>query len=361
MRIIIVASVISLLFLRCAHPISKFYQDIIPDSFETTITLNTKADNTLNLLYQGCGNLILEKDGDAIITDPFFSNQKTPKLLGKIKTNKDKYAEWKTSLSSHVSLGTIKAGLIAHTHYDHIMDLPILLHDHLFTNMNVIYGNSYLPKMLIHFKNEGVNLSGLQGEQIYNPKELNDLEYHWISVTPKIRFLAIESSHAPHIGHRLFMNKPLNEKYFDDHLNLPNDKIGAFKWTTGTTYSFLVDFIDSDTLRIFIQTSASDSPNGLPPRAELQKKKVDLAFLCYASAPNVKNYPNFLLDYIQPQKVVLVHWEDFFRVPSSTEDVKLVRGTSPKKVKTRIEAMNLKKPKDYFLMPKPGTLIHVSY
>ena len=161
------------------------------------------------------------------------------------------------------------------------------------------------------------------------------------------------------------MSKPLNEKYFRDNLVWAADKVKAARWTAGTVYSFLIDFIGSDTLRVFIQTSASQHPNGLPPPAELKKKKVDVALICYASAPLVDDYPADLLNYITPDKVIFVHWEDFFRTPRSWNDVKLVRGTKPKKVKKRMEAVKLTKAqiksKEYFTMPKPGTYIHIKY
>jgi hypothetical protein len=156
------------------------------------------------------------------------------------------------------------------------------------------------------------------------------------------------------------MDKPLNEDYFDEHLIYSNSKTKAFKWSTGETYSFLVDFIDTDTLRVFIQTSASQHPYGFPPLDQVKKeKKVDVAILCYASAPNVGNYPNAIVDLLEPKKIIFVHWEDFFREPSSFDDQRLVRRTNPKKVRERVNKLG--KPNDYFMMPKPGTRIKIKY
>ncbi len=200
MRIFIIMLVIMSLFSGCSHHVSKFYPEIIPKKFETTLTLNPQANQTLNILYLGCGNLVLEKEGDAIITDPFFSNQKVLKLIGRIKTNPDRYSSWKETLESHLLPNSIKAGLVAHTHYDHVMDLPIMLHEHYFSKMDTVYGNPYLPQMLQHFKNEGPKLVGLHEKQISNPNEPNDSRYQWITISPKIRFLAIESNHAPHVN-----------------------------------------------------------------------------------------------------------------------------------------------------------------
>jgi hypothetical protein len=345
----------------CAHRVSKFYPDIIPKNFETTLTLNPRPKDSLNLLYLGCGSLVLERDGHGIITDPFFSNQRILKLAGRIKTNPDRYEWWKETISSHVSPSSIRASLVAHMHYDHVMDLPMALHDHFFPNMTGVYGNPYLPKMFGNFKNSGAKLIGLQHQQLYDPRELTDKAYQWLPLSPRIRALAIESNHAPHLGPKIFMTKPLNETYFKNHLVWPEDKVGAFKWSGGATYSYLVDFIDGDTLRVFIQTSASDTPYGLPPRKELDQKKVDLAVLCYASSDHVKNYPAFLLDSLKPKKTILVHWEDFFRMPRDPDDVKLVRGTNPKKAKKIFESLASRKIKEHFIMPKPGTFIRVKF
>jgi len=343
----------------CAHSVSKFYPEIMPRKSEAELQINEDAKHAINLVYLGCGNMVLEQNGEAIITDPFFSNQKLLKLMGKIQSKPALYNTWKTNFEYFLSPSVVRAGLVSHTHYDHVMDLPLLLQDRYFTNMNVVYGNPYLPKMLQNFTKEKTTLTGLAKSQIYNPKESNDNAYEWVDVTSRIRFLPILSNHAPHTKKKLYMDKPLDENYFKEHLIYSNSKVKAFKWTTGETYSFLVDFIDTDTLRVFVQTSASAHPYGFPPKAELDKKGVDLAIVCYASGLNVDDYPKALVDYIAPKKLMFVHWEDFFRTPRSFDDQLLVRRTNPKKMRERVNA--LRKPNSYFIMPKPGTRIKVKY
>jgi hypothetical protein len=344
----------------CAHKISPYYKEIIPNNFSTELSLNDKPRESLNILYLGCGNLILEKNGEAIVTDPFFSNQGVMKMVGKIKTNPKHYLNWKNILTAKLDPSTIRAALVAHTHYDHAMDLPILLHNNFFPNMDTVFGNPNLPKMLRHFINYGAIIKGMDDSEIVDPRNGSDSKYRWHKVTPQIRFLPIESNHAPHVGKKLFMSGSLKEEKFENKLDSPYSKMGAFNWTVGSTYSFLVDFIGvADTLRVFIQTSASEAPNGLPPTSELNKKSVDLAILCYASALNVKNYPGYLLNEIQPTKTILIHWEDFFRKPNYSGKVKMVRGTNPKKVSVRLE--EIKSEKDFFVMPMPGTFIKVRH
>lgn len=345
--------------MACTHSLLSFYPEIIPKKSEATLTVKASPKHELNLVYLGSGNLILEKNGEAIITDPFFSNQKLMKLLGKVKSNPSRYNTWKTNYEYFLSPSVVQAGLVSHTHYDHSMDLPLLLEDRYFTNLKVVYGNNYLPEMMQNFGDEGVRLAALQKHQVYDPTNSLDKDYEWISVSPRIRFLPVLSNHAPHTKKKLYMDKPLEGDYFDDNLIYSNSKTKAFKWSTGDTYSFLIDFTGADTLRVFLQTSASQHPFGFPPAAELAQKKVDLAILCYASALNVTEYPNAIINYLNPSKIMFVHWEDFFRTPKSFEDQRMVRSTSPKKVRNRIN--ELQKKSDYFMMPKPGTRIKIKY
>ena len=353
---------VSLVFVAlgaCTHAVTKFYPEIVPKNSDTELHTKANTEHELNLVYLGSGNMVLEQNGEAIITDPFFSNQKLLKLLGKIKSNPLLYNTWKTNYEYFLSPSVVQAGLVSHTHYDHAMDMPTLLENRYFTNLKTLHGNEYLPKIMQNFAEEGVRLAALSEDQVYDPTVSFDKSYQWISVTPRIRFLPILSNHAPHTKKKLFMDKPLNEEYFDERLIYSNSRTKAFKWSTGETFTFLVDFMDNDTLRVFIQTSASQHPYGFPPPEELKEKDIDLAILCYASSLNVKAYPNAIVDFIQPKKVMFVHWEDFFRTPNSFHDQRLVRSTNPKKVRARINKLG--KPNDYFIMPKPGTRIKVKY
>jgi L-ascorbate metabolism protein UlaG (beta-lactamase superfamily) len=341
----------------CAHKISKFYPEIVPKKSNVTLPIGKTGKHTVNLSYFGCGNMIIEQGDEAIVTDPFFSNQGFLKMIGKVETKPDLYELWKSRVQTLASKGSVKTGLVSHTHYDHVMDLPTILQAHYFTKMETVYGNSYLPQMMVNFVKEGVKMEVLKNEQIYQPTIANDTQYEWINVTPRIRFLAIESNHAPHTKKKLYMSKPLDAAYFKENLTWPNDKVKTRKWTVGTTYSFLVDFIQGDTIRFFIQTSASQYPYGRPPMEELKKKKVDVAVLCYASTLNVKDYPKAIVKDVNPSKLIIVHWEDFFKEPRADDDVRLVRKTNPKKARKRFDELGKKR--DFFVMPKPGTKIQV--
>jgi L-ascorbate metabolism protein UlaG (beta-lactamase superfamily) len=348
-----------LMLASCAKKVSGFYPEIIPSRTTATLPVKPNGKSKVSLTYLGAGNMIIEKDGEAIVTDPFFSNQKFLKMIGKVQTRDDMFDLWKSRVQAQTSKSYVRAALVSHTHYDHVMDLPTLLQSNYFSKMERVYGNNYLPQMMVNFQKDGTSVEGLSNEQIFQPTISNDNAYEWIQVSPKIRFLAIESNHAPHTKRKLYQSKPLDPEYFKDNLIWPNSKLKTRKWTVGTTYAFLVDFIQGDTLRMYIQTSASQYPYGAPPKEEFKKKKVDVAVICYASTNNVKDYPKAIVKDIDPAKMVIVHWEDFFRDSRTDDDVMLVRKTNPKKARKRFDELGKKK--DFFVMPRPGTKVDITY
>ena len=318
--------------------------------------------------------MIIEQNGEAFFTDPFFSTQPIKKMVGKVQTKKQYHERWHEHIEKTIGVKSVQTGLVSHSHYDHLMDLPVMLTDHDFPNLKTVYGNAFLPKMLTHFRNEGVALQPLTDDEVFNPCEENptDSKHHWIPLTASSKFLAIQSHHAPHALGKLFMSRPMKkkqEKYFQEKLTEPYAKIGNFKWTVGTSYAFLVDWFNgSDTLRLYIQTSASRPPNGLPPAEELKKKKVDLVILCYASTPNVRKYPEYLMDALKEKdypKIVMIHWEDFFTDQSTYGPAKLVRGTKPRAVikrwKKALKVEDNSSLTNYITMPRPGAMVTIRY
>jgi hypothetical protein len=63
----------------------------------------------------------------------------------------------------------------------------------------------------------------------------------------------------------------------------------------------------------------------------------------------------------QAKKLMLVHWEDFFRYPRSPDDIQMVRGTNKKLAKRRLDEVRNSALQPEVIMPKPGSLIRVSY
>ncbi len=364
-----------LLLIACSHDIYKLrVSGIVPDGLQTEVQLTSQKGKSLQLLYLGCGHMIIEQNGEAFFTDPFFSIQPTKKMVGKVQTKKEYHERWHQHIEKILKFKSVQTGLVSHSHYDHLMDLPLMLTDHDFPNLKTVYGNAYLPKMLTNFVNEGVILQPLTDSEVFNPCEENpaDSKHQWMPLTTNSKFLAIQTHHAPHALGKLFMSRPMREKqekYFKENLTQPYAEIGNFKWTVGTSYAFLVDWFNgTDTIRLYIQTSASRPPNGLPPPEELKKKKVDLVILCYASTPNVRKYPEYLMDALKAKdypKIVMVHWEDFFTNQQIYGPAKLVPGTKLRRVvrrwKKALDVQDNSSLTEYITMPRPGTMVTIRY
>jgi hypothetical protein len=352
---------LSFIFLlaACAKPITRFPSNqIIPRSPQHHIAINNQG-SPVKMLYMGCGHLIIEYNGEMIVTDPYFSIQPFS-LTKKIKTNQADFEKYKAALTQHsVDLTKVKSIWLAHTHYDHMMDIPFLLKEKLLTKNATIYGNDFGDDILQHFITPA-QYHPLLAKEVVNPMAKNTI--HWFDSTSSIRVLPIVSDHAPHmkiLGINIHLMKgKINNKYFRDHLTTTDAKTNKNQWREGTVYSFLVDFVRGSKIdyRMFIQTSASHYPLGQPPKQLLEEKAVDVAVLCLASSNYVKPYPIELLNYLAPKKVVFIHWEDFF-TSSDFNKNKLVRFTNFKKLDKRFRNANLPLDSHNYVMPQPGTMI----
>ena len=312
-------------------------------------------------LYMGCGHLIIEYNGEMIITDPYFSIQPFS-LTKKIKTNLVDYEKYKATLTQHsVDLTKAKSVWLAHTHYDHMMDIPLLLSQNKLTKKAIIYGNEFGDDILQNFVTPQQYYTILPKE-MFIPGKANST--HWFDSTASIRVLPIFSDHAPHmkiLGMNIhLMQGKLKGNYFRDYLTTPEAKTNKNQWREGTVYSFLVDFVKANKIeyRIFIQTSASHYPLGSPPLSLPGNKPVDVAVLCLASSNTVKPYPTEILQQLNPKKVVFIHWEDFF-ISSTFNHYKLVRLTNFKKIDKRLRKSKLALDPANYVMPQPGTMITI--
>jgi hypothetical protein len=127
----------------------------------------------------------------------------------------------------------------------------------------------------------------------------------------RLRVMPFWSEHAPHFMH---------VKLFGGERD-PRDKAkpeDAYDWREGQTLAFLVDVLSDDgqpVLRLYYQDAATNAPIGSIPKALLEERRVDVAFLCAASFEEVKDHPRAIVAALAPRFVIAGHWEDFFRDP----------------------------------------------
>ena len=63
----------------------------------------------------------------------------------------------------------------------------------------------------------------------------------------------------------------------------------------------------------------------------------------------------------EAKKMILVHWEDFFRYPKNPDDIQMVRGTNKKLARRRLNEVINSGVHPEVVMPKPGSLLRIKF
>lgn len=336
----------------------------------TKIILKGEKEFSLSVHYSGCGGLYFLKGNDGIYIDPFFSNPRAMKigtsLMGGGLEGKKKLRPNSSMIDYGVSRiekqtgpldQQLRAIFSAHSHYDHLMDIPVLYKKlsgkpPVFLNQsgfNTCY--NVLDRARMTVLEEHMSSRQHTGKPIRLP-----IDGGSILVYP------ILSEHNPHFKYvKLFSGNHVNPvtDYTDPHA-----KTRANDWLEGNTFSFLIDYVDDAgeiTFRAFVQSSSCNPMAGVPPKELLQQKSVDIAFLGIASYQFSKDYPCRLLSEFENAHsekrtlIVWTHWEDFFR--RYDKNPKTLRGTNVP------EFFNLNCVQSYkknSRMPWPGVTYRIS-
>lgn len=320
---------------------------------------NIPSNENISITYLGSGGCFIENETDGILIDPFFSHHSFWSLpIKKIKTN-----------SEDVSLGleTIKKDLIkvkgifvSHSHYDHLMDVPFIYHHYLDTvHSNIkIYGSQSMSTIL----STVIEAPYLFEMESYT-SSVDDIG-KWIKIADSnIRVLPVKTEHAPHykkgIPVRMYKGQAERIKTYDSD----TAKTKANQWKGGKTFAFLIDFMKNGSIssRIYVQSSSAAPPNGFVHQKILEEHPIDLAVLGTASFSNVNNYPKGIVNHLQPKRIMLCHWEDFF-IPYEQSPERLVRATNIRKFILKLNESYpwIKDGEERFFMPQPGVRIELN-
>ncbi len=280
-----------------------------------TIPCCTAARDALELQYLGTGGWLIRYGRDELLTAPFFSNPSAAgALVGSIKPDTTAID---AALAVLEPLDDVRAVLVGHAHYDHLLDVPRVLQR---TPSASVFGSNTMANIL----------AGAPG---LDPTRVHSIEdslsgtgdgARWVNVAgSNIRFLPLLSDHAPHFqGIEVYdgeVLEPLRE--------LPNRASG---WRGGTTLAYLIDFLDDDgsvAFRIHYVDAAASFPGAMPPVfAPPDYHRIDVQILCAPSYAEVDDYPEGIIGAARPRVALVGHWEDFFAPWTQTPD-RSVRGS----------------------------------
>lgn len=234
-----------------------------------------------------------------------------------------------------VELGTVKAIVSGHAHFDHLMDTPRILAD--YAPDAVLYANLSARHLLAALAPDRdpsctspAAMPPLDRDRVVafddplasavdytNCPDLAPpgvpLEGHWVRVpNSHIRIFPICSVHPDQFLFIHFGPGTVTE----DQCDVPP---AAGDWLEGQTLAYLIDFLDANDepeFRVFYQDAPTDQPIGFPPAAALADKSVDVALLCVGSTNHVTDHPQNILAALQPRFALSGHWEDFFSAPT---------------------------------------------
>lgn len=300
-----------------------------------------QADTEWHLEYLGVGGWLLRHRGSALMTAPMFSN---PGILdvvfGRIEPDTQLIDTFLPPADD------VHGILVGHGHYDHLMDVPWIARNR--TPAARIYGS----RTTVHT---------LMGDSTLAEDRLVDVESimgtyespgEWIELPGGgIRFMALQSEHAPHY---------MNHTFWDGHLDEPLGALPerASGWLEGRTLAFLIDLLDADgepIYRIHYQDAAATPPDGFPPPLP-DRKPVDMMIVCVPGAEEADGYPESIVGHLEPGTVLLGHWEDFFR--PRTEPLRESPGTRLDPFLWRLEPAL--PPGGQWIMPEPGDTVRVA-
>lgn len=286
-----------------------------------TVDRSGPGADQLRLVYLGSGGWIMEYGGEMVLTAPLFSN---PSFL---RTGLAPIEADTTEIDLQLSRYDLRAArviLSGHAHYDHLMDVPRTATRH--ATRARIAGSRTAANMLGSW-------AGVAGRVDVVNDAAGDQERSgtWLPYGPRVRVMPLVSHHAPHFdGYTLYQGTVDRPRETPPRL--------ASEWVEGRTYAYLVDFLDDAgdiAFRIYYQDAVAAPPRGFAPDELIADRPVDVAIFVPATFDQVDWHPEAFIENLQPARVLLGHWEDFF-VPVSAP-TKAIMLTDMKHFETRLE------------------------
>jgi len=236
------------------------------------------ADAAVGVVWMGVSTLLVDDGTSAVLTDGFFSRPGLADVAARKLTSS---AERIGAALDRAGIRRLDAVLPVHTHYDHALDSAIVAEQ---TGATVIGGES------------AANIArgqGLPEERIMVATPGTAVEVGAFDVT------LIKSDHCPPDRYPGFITTPL----------VPPAKASAYR--CGEAWSTFVGHRPSGR-RLLIQGSAGFVPGALAGR-RAEVAYLGIGQLGVQPELYIRQYWNETVRAVGARRVVLIHWDDFFR------------------------------------------------
>lgn len=268
----------------------------------TSYIHKTKPDNSKNIKisFLGTSCITISYNGETYLNDPFFSNPNYLELVTGNYKDRDHLIEPTLNQLNDISLVTI-----THGHYDHCLDLPSF--NSKYQQHTKFISSSSTIDELSPWLNRDEQWGKIKIEELSNDQ--------WIySNNNNFRVLPILSEHQSHIGKHI--------KLFSGEYKTPQEDVpsSVWQWKEGQTYSYLVDVLNEGEILSRILIIAGEVPiESLQLLADLKEERsIDMMFSPYWHKKKSNTALHLAYNTLQPEKVILHHWNNFFRHPEKS-------------------------------------------
>ncbi len=272
--------------------------------------------------FLGVGGFAIRRGSDVVMTAPLYSNPPPSDFLGEIGMNRSALDHFFARHQLAGEMDDLRAILVGHGHYDHLMDVPYFLEK---APGARVYGSVTTRRIL----------AGYGGETAARVTALNDPGQRyadfthcsspglpgceaapgqagrWLDVAGtqgRVRVQAFCSCHPPQVLHAVHFWPGCQGT------DLPRAPSRVDDYREGEVFAFLVDFMENGrpVFRVYYQDAPVSRPVGWVRDEVIAERPVDLALLCTGTFDALHRPEEVVSANLKARQVVLHHWEDFF-------------------------------------------------
>jgi L-ascorbate metabolism protein UlaG (beta-lactamase superfamily) len=292
-----------------------------PDGLETRD--GPPGPRGVRLRFLGVGGFLIEKGGDVVMTAPLYTSPDVATLLADgLGGDAGGPADFFERHGIRAAAPAIKAILVGHAHYDHLMDVPFFMDR---APQATVYGSTTVRNVL----------SGYGAGYAARTDALNDPAHDrvdsrhcrgpipgrdcgtwpgtagsWVDVPGargRLRVRAFCSAHPEQVLRAIHFWPGCVAR------PLPARPAAPSALREGEVLAYLVDFLEDGVVafRVYYQDAPVQEPVGWVPADVVAERAVDLALLNAGNFDAVERAER-VASNLQARVAVLHHWENFF-------------------------------------------------
>jgi L-ascorbate metabolism protein UlaG (beta-lactamase superfamily) len=292
----------------------------LPDGLVTTS--EAPDPSRVQVRFLGVGGFVIRRGSDVVMTAPLYSNPSPAALLGEIGMDRNALDHFFARHALAGEMEGLRAILVGHGHYDHLMDVPYFLEK---APGARVYGSVTTRRILAGRGAEtAARVTALNepGRSLTDFTHCPDAGGDGCEVAPgqagrwqdvagtegRVRVQAFCSRHPPQVLHAIRFWPGCQGR------DLPRPPSRADDYPEGETLAFLVDFMENGrpVFRVYYQDAPVSRPVGWVRQDLIAERPVDLALLCTGNFDAVRRPEEVVTANLGARQVVLHHWEDFF-------------------------------------------------